>query len=94
MADRWELFRRLWNVSDQEPPITDPSTAEDSLVEDLIIRVQEIFKETTDKLAALSAMRTGNDDNVRNLHDSVILAYAAALSGDLEEVKKILKRVV
>lgn len=94
MADKWTLFKEFWRFGDSDSPITDPSAAEDSLVEDAISRYHEVSKEITDMLAALSASRTEVDDLLRKLKEAVTLAYTFSLDGNVEEVRKTLEKVV
>jgi len=94
MGSRWELFKLFWRTEDDDSPVTDASLADDSIVEDAILQAQEQFKNITDILVSLSAARTLQDDLLRELRESVTLAYNSALSGDLAGVKNALEQVV
>lgn len=94
MADLWELFKGLWNLSDDDSLLTDASTANDSVVEDAILRFQTLVKEITDRLAYLSAQRASEVDELQLYKEAVILAYTAALNNDVSGVKKALEKLV
>lgn len=89
-----DLFKHYWGLDETDPLITDASTADNSLVEDLILRFQGVAKELTDKVAELSAGDSGSDTSLHDLKDAVILAYNALLSNDTKEAKKILGKFI
>lgn len=93
MGDKWELFKQFWGTDD-DAPITDASAANDSLVEDAILRFQAVSKEITDALVALSAARAEVDDLLRKLREAVTIAYSFSLDGRTEDVHKTLEKVV
>lgn len=92
---RWELFQHFWHLNDDDSsPVTDASTANDSMVEERITTFQKTSKEITDSLAALSAERIAAYNHLREIMDTVTLAYGAALGGDLERVRFHLEKVI
>ena len=92
---REELFTRWWQTEDPEDePITDASAAEDSVIEDLILRGQGVFKELTDTLVKLSAERTIKNEKLSNYNEAAIIALSYINDGLYSEAKKVLEKVV
>lgn len=91
----WEIYEQMWRLSgDKDEPLTDASEANDFLVEHTVEQFQMISKELTDRTVALSAERQALQAHLQKYHDAVILAYSAAIAGQMDEVKRHLKRVV
>lgn len=94
MADKWELFQNYWQLVDDDSPVTDASLAEDSFIEDAILKAQEEFKKLTDMLAALSSARTKESEELRKIKESVIIAYSYLREGNLISAKAELERFI
>lgn len=92
--DKWNLFDWAWRASDDDASITDASEANDDFVEQAIEDFQRISKQVTDMLVSLSSGSEGNYDLLQKFREAVTIAYTDALDGDLEGVKKELRRVV
>lgn len=81
---------------DRDPSdfITDPSEANDSLVEDAIVKFQEAAKEVTDKLAEVSAMHADSLELLVKYREAVSEAYVELLDGKADKAKETLAKVV
>lgn len=73
---------------------TDPASAKNMLVESAIEEFQEAAVRITDRLAELSAEHEASSGALESYRAAVTEAYVAALEGDVQKCKKILRKVV
>lgn len=73
---------------------TDPTSANNTLIEAAIEEFQEAAVKLTETLATLSAENEESNQILTAYREAVTEAYVAALEGDATKCKKILRKVV
>lgn len=96
MADKWDLFKQFFGLSDAEeiPILTDASNVEDPTIEECIVEYQKASINVTNALVACLARKNENEELLRKLREAVTLAYTYSLDGRTDEVRRTLEKVV
>lgn len=93
MADLWGAARRFWGL-DSDPPLTDPESGNNLLVEATIIAFQEAAHAVTDKLAEVSAAKEENTVLLEEYRQAVTQAYVLVMDNNSVDAEKELGKVV
>lgn len=92
-TDWWEKLLSMWGVS-EEPPLTNPTTANDIMVEDAIVQFQLAAQTVTDKLAEISSANADKLALLDKYREAVTVAYAHCMNGLHTQAEAELKKVV
>jgi hypothetical protein len=89
----WDATKKWWGLEDG-PPLTDPETSNNILIENAIMNFQEAAHAVTDVLAQVSADNEVKLDQLTKYREAVAQAYVFILDNKCEEAEKALREVV
>lgn len=89
----WESAKAWWGLG-EEPPLTDPSSANNGIIENEIEEFQTAAKQITDVLAELSSGKSDESDLLEKYRDAVATAYVALMDSNSNAAKSALEKVV
>lgn len=89
----WETAKAWWGLG-EEPPLTNPASANNDIIENVIIEFQAAAKIMTDAIAELSSSKSEEYDLLDTYRDAVLTAYVALMDGRSSAAQNALEKVV